>query len=180
MGKRAVDHRWNVHARAVMKRRVLALLARGMEEHEIIQNLSSEMRPDGEGGWKENRSYTENPRTGKPYSQETINRVIHEILDEWSRRDAELIKLWRGELVGHNKELERAFWGRGDLRGVLSTINQRAQLVGGFAPSNVVALNVDLTELTHEELERIAAGEDPSSVISSRTAGASDPGTGEA
>ena len=143
---------WSPEARELLKRRITALLIRGLIESEIVQQLSTPLIPDGAGGMRGNPSYFENPKTHKPFNQSTINRLIHKIYDEWREVDAGRIAHWRGELIAHNIELERANWAEHDLDGVRATLDQRARLIGAFAPVKFEDVTDASTKRDLEEL----------------------------
>ena len=102
--------RWAPNPRHILKRRVASLLSRGLAECEIVQQVSAEAVPDGQGGWRTNALRAVNPRTGKPYSQPTVNRIIHELLDEWAVENAEKVAEHRAQLIGENCEARRRLW----------------------------------------------------------------------
>ena len=132
--KRNVARVWSIEAKHLLRRRVTALLVRGLTQAEIVQQTSTPFIADGAGGTRPNPAYIENPKTGNPYNQSTIHRIVRDIWREWAERDAESICDWRAEIVAHNRELERAAWSDHDLPLVLSILNQRAKLLGAFAP----------------------------------------------
>lgn len=49
----------------------------------------------------------------------------------------------------------------GDLRAVLASLKQRAELLGLDAPTKSMSFDIDMSKLSDEQLTRIAAGEDP-------------------
>jgi len=158
-GKRNIDRRWSPVTRKILRRRVVAMLVRGLEEHEIVQQLSVPTVPDGAGGVRSNPTYLENPSTGKPYDQSTINRLIHKIWDEWLAMDTETIRRYRMEIIQHNIELERVAWANHDLSEVRVILDQRAKLLGAFAPikySDVsdIEMETEARRLLEEELAR--------------------------
>jgi len=147
---------WAPDMRAVLKRRVAALLARGLAEHEIVQTLCAETMPGPDGMAVPNRSLTINPKTGRPYGQTTISRIKRELIAEWQRRDVEKVAEHYASLIAENTEARRAAWSAGDLAMVKSLLDQLSGWIGANKPIRM-ELNVgDLDAAIEAELARLA------------------------
>lgn len=142
--------------RAVLKRHVAALLARGLAEHEIVTRLCVPTRTSPDGVEEPNPELIVNPRTGNPYTQVTINRIKHELIADWQRKDVEKIGEHYAQLIAENYEARRKAWETGDLAATKAFLDQLAGWIGANAPSRV-ELNVgDIDSAIENELARLA------------------------
>jgi len=170
MPNQGAHRRWNDPAREQLKRRVASMYSRRVEMVEIVQALTQPMQTNPNNPFGPpipNPNCIINPKTNKPYSRVTIYRIRKELLDEWRRQDAEALSEMFGEIIGSNKEVERAAWTRGELDLVLRALEQRASLTGVNRPRrvDVTLRQVDMRRLPVEALERLADGEDPEKVL---------------
>ena len=100
-----------------------------------------------------------------------IDTLEREYWDAWERSKGERVKgrQKQSETGGKKKvewatvEKEQLIGNPAYLSGVEKCIEMRCKLLGIYAPTKVDAVtkNIDLTKLTGEQLDRIAAGEDP-------------------
>lgn len=112
-----------------------------------------------------------------------IDRLEREYWRAWlhSCEDAESESTKMVEAQG-GKRLEASTQRKGQagdprfLNGVQWCIEQRCKIVGVYAASKAQNLNIDLSQLTDEQLQRIANGEDILAVLATSGTG----GTGEA
>ena len=165
-----VYRRWSKRGHEELKNRVASLLGRGLRPPEIAQQVSEPTLPDGQGGTRPNRSYMVNPRTGLPYAQRTVNRIINELYEEWASESRESLAQWRAELLAQNAEVRRAAFAKGEHPIVLAGLDQLAKLIGAYKPVRVRSQNVNLTpedvaKLSDEQIDRLIAGEDVERVI---------------
>lgn len=159
--------RWSKQGHEELKNRVASLLGRGLRPPEIAQQISEPMLPDGQGGTRPNRSYMVNTRTGKPYAQRTIYRIIDELNAEWASESRESLSQWKAELLAQNAEVRRAAFAKGEHPTVLAGLDQLAKIIGAYKPTRFREehRHVDLNTLTVEQMERLADGEDVESVL---------------
>jgi len=146
--KRTVDNRWSPDMHAIRRHRVASLLIRGLKEHEIVRALSQEA----------GASYTVNPKTGKPYSQKTINKDIHALREEWRDMSSEAIDGYYGDMIATALEVQRAAWARGNLDLVLEASGELRQIIGKPVKSEVAFVNLNDVDLSIAQLEALAAG----------------------
>ena len=147
---------WEPNMRAVLKQRVASLLAKGLAEHEIVQRLCADSCQGLDGEQHVNTDQIINPRTDKPYSQVTINRIKRELHAEWRRCDAKTISQHYGRLIVENYEARRAAWSVGDIDGVRKLLDQMAGWIGANAPTKV-DLNIgNIDAAIESELARLA------------------------
>lgn len=101
-----------------------------------------------------------------------IDTLEREYWDAWERSKGERVRA-RQNLVANKTvrsatvEKEQLIGNPAFLAGVEKCIEMRCKLLGIYAPTKVDAVtkNIDWTKLTGEQLDRIAAGEDPIQVI---------------
>jgi len=105
-------------------------------------------------------------------NQSTISRDIKALDEQWRQRIADEVDTVRARELGDLDEMERdcafqlqmtksARW----MAERLKVKERRARLLGLDAPTRGSMTNVDLTQLTVEQLERIEKGEDPAHVL---------------
>jgi len=165
---------WSIEARALLRRRVSALLIRGLTQGEIYHQLRTRLMPDGKGGTRPNKAYFENPKTHRPYSVGTLRKLVLDIWREWTEVDAESICDWRAEIVAHNRELERAAWVDHDLPLILSILSQRAKLLGAFAPIQYEDVTDAQAQRDLKQLQELLGDVEPSTAAKSIGAGESE------
>jgi hypothetical protein len=165
MARRPTDNRWRPEAAAVRKHRVAQLLVRGMREHEIVQTLSQETRQGSDGFMVPNPSYTVNPKTDHPYTQQTINNDIRELKAEWRNQSAEAVNDYYGHMIATTLEVQRSAWARGDLDTVLQANGELRAIIGKPIKTENYNLNIDPKDLTNEQIDRLLQGESLQSVL---------------
>ena len=169
MARRPTDNRWRPEAAAVRKHRVAQLLVRGMREHEIVQTLSQETRQGPDGFMVPNPSYTVNPKTDCPYTQQTINNDIRELKAEWRNQSAEAVNDYYGHMIATALEVQRAAWARGDLDMVLEANGEIRDIVGKPTKTESFNVNVDYASLSDAQIvamrEGIRAGQLASEIM---------------
>jgi len=138
------------------RERVAQLVLRGLTAREIVAALAS----------GDNRII--NGRTGKPWSLGTIGTDLIALKAEWNRRANAAFDEHRARQLAEVAELKRAAWSSRRYETVLRCLEREAKLLGLDAPARdtQVALNLDVGNLSDEQLQRIANGEDPLRVIS--------------
>lgn len=162
-GSNSSKVQWSVMARELLDRRILALLARGIDRYEIVTNLNEPMRPvRGQPRMLEpNPYYTVNPRTNKPFSQSTIYAHAQAILNDWRQRDQEHLDQVYAGIIGSTEEARREAWARGDLDTVLACNAFLAKLTGAYAPTKIEITpppQFDPRQLTNEQLDAAIEG----------------------
>lgn len=92
--------------------------------------------------------------------QKTLREPADDLRNlELDRLDAIMLALWQPARQGNQGAVDR----------ILRIMERRSKLLGLDAPAKQHNLNVDLSNLTDEQLQRIAAGEDPASVLAATT-----------
>ena len=158
---------WSQSTKDVLTRRVIALLARGMTIPEIMLEVSQETRPDANGIERVNRSYLENPRTGKPYTIDTLYKIERAQREQWEAQNAEEFASMKAEALNVALEARRAAWARSDLRAVLVANDQVLKIIQGYKPIRVDNrnLDVDYASLTNDQLIALRDGADLDTVL---------------
>ena len=136
--------------------RVAQLVLRVLTAREIVVALASGDNP------------IINAKTGAPWSLGTVADDLKALKAEWNRRAAEAYDEHRARQLAEVAELKRAAWSSRRYETVLRCLEREAKLLGLDAPARdtQVALNLDVGNLSDEQLQRIANGEDPLRVIS--------------
>ena len=106
-----------------------------------------------------------NPETLKPFSLGTIQNDIDALKGDWQERSDGDFDGWMSEQIAALDQLQGDAWTERDYSIVLRCLQERAKLKGLYAAAKQHNLNLDMSALTTEQLERIAAGEDPAHVI---------------
>ncbi len=162
-GSNSSKVQWSVMARELLDRRILALLARGIDRFEIVNTLNQPMRPTaGQPRMLEpNPFYTINPRTNKPFSQSTIYAHAQAILNNWRQRDQEHLDQVYAGIIGSTEEARREAWARGNLDVVLACNAFLAKLIGAYAPTKIEVVpppEFDPRKLSNEQLDAAIDG----------------------
>lgn len=90
----------------------------------------------------------------------TVNRDIKRIREEWRERTGDSVQVWLAAELATLHELERAAWEAGKLDIVIRCLERRARMLGLDKPADARTMNIDLSSLSTEQLQRLAAGED--------------------
>ena len=106
---------------AVRRRRVSALLLRGLTQREIVQRLADPPEAD---------ERVVNFITGEPYSLATVHRDIKSLHRQWVKNAALDIAEHKARVLAQLHEVYRAAWAKGQLGVVLQALAQEARLVG--------------------------------------------------
>lgn len=107
----------------------------------------------------------------------TVQKMIKEVRDDWRRTRLENMDRLYDEDLRKLELLERAIIDKAlnakdgsqlwAMDRMMAIIQRRAEMIGYDAPKRSMNLDLDLTSLTDEQLERIADGEDPLAVVRS-------------
>lgn len=110
-----------------------------------------------------------NPDTGEPWSLGTINSDVDAIREAARARMQDDADTWRARELEMLRTLQADAWDDGEYRTVVAISKRRAKLLGLDAPKrhDLSTLDIDMSELTDEQLQRIAAGEPPRDVLAS-------------
>lgn len=110
-------------------------------------------------------------------SQRHVERMLKEAREDWRRsRGEKLDQLFDEDLrklsLLEGAIIDKALNARDDTQlwamdRMMAIIQRRAEMIGYDAPKRNMNLDLDLTSLTDEQLERIAGGEDPLAVVRS-------------
>jgi len=100
-------------------------------------------------------------------TQQMVSYYMREVEKEWLDDAKMNVEKARGREIAKINHLERKYWDLLKYEGVQWCIEQRTKLLGLEAPKQFTGLmgNFDQTKLTIEQLERLAAGENPFAVI---------------
>lgn len=153
-GRQAIiDHR---------RRLVAALVLRKRTQREVVNALYDQ-------------GYV-NPDTGNPYALSTINADIKALRAGWKKDAAKDFDDAVADHIAELVEVRRSAWGTLEHNAILRALGQEADVRGLNAPTRVQNLDLNMADLTNDQLERIANGEDPILVLAS-TAGEGGLGT---
>lgn len=102
-------------------------------------------------------------------------RIIHKYINRarvMMKEEAAAIRanFLENALARHKSMIHQALV-TGDARLALDIDKEDAKLLGAYAPDKNYNLDIDLSKLTNEQLERIANGEDPVTVLKSGAQG---------
>lgn len=167
MGKRS--------SRAVAEKRraiVRTLMARGLEQHEILSTLEQPKYADSQimrnGELVDNPNFCGNPKTGKPVSKSTISRDWNHALEHWQEESVKEVEEHFSRQLAEIQELKRAAWAVKNITEVRQCIALEIKLLGTARPEKTetelgpktrkLFSRDDLNELTDEELAAIATG----------------------
>lgn len=101
----------------------------------------------------------------------TVNRDLKLLRKQWGEKAARSTAEWLTDEIHDLEEIEAAAWKKGKYQIVLSAKERKAKLLGLDKPTNNRTLNIDLSSLTDEQLQRLAAGEDLIHVLTSTATG---------
>jgi hypothetical protein len=100
-------------------------------------------------------------------SEMTVHGDIARLRQQWAARAEMASKDWVAEELADLEELEAAAWKQKKLDTVLRIKERKAKLLGLDKIQATKALNIDMANLTDDQLKRIAAGEDILDVLAS-------------
>lgn len=112
----------------IRRRRVAALVLRGLTQREIVQALANPRHPTDR---------IVNPRTGEPYSLGTIHSDIVALRKLWLEESLEDIQSHKSVVLAELAEVKRFAWTKGELVHVLRALSQQAKLLGLNEPEGV-------------------------------------------
>jgi hypothetical protein len=113
------------------RREVIAtLLARGLTQVEILEQMSKEHRQLPDGSIKKNPMYLPNPKTGEPYDKSTISRDVKAIRLEWKKVRERSVEQWLDQEVAVLLEARRLAWGQRDYVEVRQNVLAMAKVLG--------------------------------------------------
>lgn len=158
---------------AIRRAFVLDLRKTGMTYRKIVEQVVAEFPPedlpkeyDSRQAWKDVMRELRRLNEERTESATEVRRL------ELERLDALTLGLWERAVGGDDKEADEKAVDR-----ILKIMHRRAAFQGLDATKAVHNLNLDLSQLTDEQLERISSGENPASVLAASTPSSSDAGT---
>ncbi len=110
------------------RRRVAALVLRGLTQREIVLALADPSSSEG---------CLTNPESGKPFSLATIHRDIVALREQWLAESLADIQSHKSGVLAELTEVKRAGWVEADLNVVLRALSQQAKLLGLNEPEGV-------------------------------------------
>lgn len=144
---------------AKRRRTVLALRKAGATYREIAAAVREKYGDKAlPGGWDERYAYKDLMRELEHVRTQVAESATDVLSLELQRLDDIFRKVYTSAKNGHLGAVDR----------VLRIMDRRAKLLGLDAPSQTRSVNVDLDDLSDDELIRVANGEDPFDVIMSR------------
>ena len=112
---------------------VASLLARGMRQIEIVNQLGVEyLMRNGER--VKNPSHLINPVTQEPFDKATINRDVQFLRKQWRESAAEDAEEMLSRQLAELREARRVAWGRGDMDEVRLNMLAEIKLTGTARP----------------------------------------------
>jgi len=154
---------------------VARLRLRGLTQRDIMDALNQQAIRDAlANGIPANQA--------EQWSLGTINRDIKAIEAEWVRQAVRDTGEHKARVLAELDEVLREAWKVNDLKHILSVLAQVRALLGLDAPAKqeisgkdggpvqTMVLNIDYSQLSDEQLKRIADGEDPRRVVTGQSA----------
>jgi hypothetical protein len=145
---------------------VASLLARGMRQIEIVNQLGAEYIIRN-GTQVQNPSYLVNPITNQPFDRGTINRDVQFLRKQWRESAAEDMEDLLSRQLAEFREARRVAWARGDIEEVRLNLVAEMKLTGTARPekkevelgpeTRSLFTREELEDLTDEQLAAIAA-----------------------
>lgn len=133
MGKRS--------SRAVAEKRravVRTLMARGLEQHEILTTFEQDMYANPqimvEGELVDNPNFVGNPKTGEPVNKSTISRDWNHALENWQEEAVKDVSEHFARQKAELSELKRLAWGKKNVSEVRQIIALEMKLLGTAKP----------------------------------------------
>lgn len=115
---------------ALRRRQVASLRLRGYTEREIADELANEGML--------------NPRTGMPWTQQTMNNDLKAIREDWRKRAAEDIAEHIARILAELSEVKRSAWAEKDYQAILRAIEKEAKILGVDSPDKQIVIEGDL------------------------------------
>ena len=115
---------------ALRRRQVAALRLRGLTEREIAQALAEKGHV--------------NPKTGRAWSQATINTDIKAIREDWRKEATQDIAEHIARILAELSEVKRSAWVEKDYQAILRAIEKEAKILGVDSPDKQIVIEGDL------------------------------------
>jgi len=115
---------------ALRRREVAALRLQGFTEREIASELAA-------------KGFV-NPKTGKAWTQATINGDLKAIREDWRARAAQDIAEHIARILAELSEVKRSAWVEKDYQAILRAIEKEAKILGVDSPDKQIVIEGDL------------------------------------
>jgi hypothetical protein len=112
--------------------KVRSLRRRGLSDDEIFVTLSN----------PNSKSYTVNPKTGRPYTLNTIHADLEELRIQAYSLTQQHTDSWRAKLLTELEEIKRAAWAKDNLGIALRAIDMQIEITGTARPKENINHNI--------------------------------------